>query len=87
MSVTAFTAFNGLQLVLPASTRLSGFLAYSLFSQDVMNPTKSPAIVKFFLSTVTGGSHVKIKLTEYFKSSMMGRELVLLLLIDSLIKF
>ena len=87
MTVAAFTAFNGLHLFLAASTRLSGFLAYSLFLQGITIPTKSPARLKFFLSTHTGGSHLKIKLTESFKSSTMGRELTLLLLVDSLIKF
>ena len=87
MSVTAFTAFNGLHFILAVYTRLSSFLAYSSFLQGVTTPMKSPAMARFYLSTLAGGSHVKMKLTESFKSSTMGRKLTLLLLVDSLIKF
>ena len=46
---------------------------------------KSPTRVKFFLSALTGGSHMKMKLADSFKSSTMGRELTLQLLFGSLI--
>ena len=87
MSATASTAFNSLHFVLAAYPHLSSFLAYSYFLQGITTPTESPARVKFFLSTPGGGSHVKMKLIESFKSSTMGRDLTLQLLLGSLIKF
>ena len=42
-----------------------------------MTPMKSPTRVKFILSTLAGGSHMKMKLTESFKNSKTGRELTL----------
>ena len=68
MSVMAFTAFNGLYFILAVYTHLSGFLAYSSFLQDATTPIKSPARVRFFLSTHAGGSYMKMTVTEFFKS-------------------
>ena len=58
---------NGLHFVSASSTCLSDTLAYGLFAQALLPPTKSPARIEFLLKHTQGRIPQKMKLTDSFE--------------------